>query len=423
MPHPARGHGAGRAARREGGGEAMADIRFERVRKVYAGNVVALEEFSLVIPSPTLVVLVGPSGCGKTTLLRLLAGLERPTSGEIYLGSERIDTVDPRHRDVAMVFQSYALYPHMTVRENLSFGLKIRKIPRATIVEKVDEVSKSIEIGDLLDRRPGELSGGQRQRVALGRAIVREPRVFLFDEPLSNLDARLRDDMRYLIKRLYQRLRTTTVYVTHDQVEAMTIGETLVVLKDGRVHQVGSPPECYSFPANAFVASFLGSPPMNLLDGRFLPDERAVVLANGIRIGLTAALCERLSLGGVSDLTLGVRPEEITLGAKTDDSPPLALQGKIVATETLGHDVLAHVDLGGREVIVRKRSQRPVESGGAVSLSFPEASIHVFVGSDRRRFAWPEGRTGAGGVRAVVDSSRADSEPPARQDGGGSSGV
>jgi ABC-type sugar transport system ATPase subunit len=364
----------------------MGDIRFERVRKVYGDKVVALEEFSLVIPSPSLVVLVGPSGCGKTTLLRIIAGLEKPTSGEIYLGDERLDTVDPRRRDVAMVFQNYALYPHMTVRENLSFGLKIRKTPRAAIVQKVEEVSKSIEIGELLDRRPAELSGGQRQRVALGRAIVREPKVFLFDEPLSNLDARLRDDMRYLIKRLYQRLRRTTVYVTHDQVEAMTIGEMLVVLKDGRIHQVGSPSECYTHPADAFVASFLGSPPMNLLDGRFLAGESAVVFADESRLALTETLSRRLAKGEVSEVTIGVRPEDIAIGEKTGRGEPLALSGVIVASETLGHDVLAHVDLGWREVVVRKRTRQPAAVGEKVSLSFSEASIHFFAGKDRRRY-------------------------------------
>jgi sn-glycerol 3-phosphate transport system ATP-binding protein len=363
----------------------MADIRFERVRKVYGDKVAALEEFSLVIPSPTLVVLVGPSGCGKTTLLRLIAGLEKPTSGEIYLGDQRLDTVDPRRRDVAMVFQNYALYPHMTVRENLSFGLKIRKTPKAEIVQKVDEVSKSIEIAELLERRPAELSGGQRQRVALGRAIVREPKVFLFDEPLSNLDARLRDDMRYLIKRLYQRLRRTTVYVTHDQVEAMTIGEMLVVLKEGRIHQVGSPSECYSRPADAFVASFLGSPPMNLLDGRFAQGERSVEFAGGSRLELTAALADSLSRAGVSGVTVGIRPEEIEIGEigeKRDRLGPLVLSGAVVACETLGHDVLAHVDLGWREIVVRKRSREAAAAGEAVALSFPEAAVHFFAGRD-----------------------------------------
>ncbi len=363
----------------------MAEIRFDRVRKTFARGVVALEEFSLSIPSPTLVVLVGPSGCGKTTLLRLIAGLEKPTSGTITLGAERLDTVEARRRDVAMVFQNYALYPHMTVRENLSFGLKIRKLPRDAIVKKVDEVSSSLEIRHLLDRRPGELSGGQRQRVALGRAIVREPQVFLFDEPLSNLDARLRDDMRYLIKKLYQRLRITMVYVTHDQVEAMTIGEMLVVLKDGRIHQVGSPVECYARPRDTFVASFLGSPPMNLLEATFTPPDDAVALANGSRLPLTPRLSDRLGKAGAGRVTLGVRPEDVTLGGAGDARGPMTLEGRIVAIETLGHDVLAHVDLGGTELVARQKADRIGQWGEKTTVSLAEERLHLFSAQDGGR--------------------------------------
>jgi ABC-type sugar transport system ATPase subunit len=352
---------------------------------VFDGGVVALEEFSLHIPSPRLVVLVGPSGCGKTTLLRLIAGLEKPTSGAIYIGSERLDTVEPRDRDVAMVFQNYALYPHMTVRENLSFGLKIRKVPRETIVKKVDEVSRSLEIRHLLDRRPAELSGGQRQRVALGRAVVREPRVFLFDEPLSNLDARLRDDLRYMIKRLYQRLRTTTVYVTHDQVEAMTIGETLVVLRAGRIHQVGSPVECYLRPSDTFVASFLGSPPMNLLAGTFVSKDGSVRLENGRRLALTPRLTERLDGESETSVVLGVRPEDLSALAHAGTGTPMTLEGKLIATETLGHEVLAHVDVGGRELVLRGKPAEIVPHGERVSLLLREQAVHVFSGKDGKR--------------------------------------
>jgi ABC-type sugar transport system ATPase subunit len=372
----------------------MADIRFEAVKKVYDRGVVALEEFSLHIPSPTLVVLVGPSGCGKSTLLRLIAGLERPTSGTISLGGERLDTVEPRRRDVAMVFQNYALYPHMTVRENLSFGLRIRKVPRETVVKSVGDVSKSLEIDHLLDRKPGELSGGQRQRVALGRAIIREPKVFLFDEPLSNLDARLRDDMRYMIKKLYHRLRTTMVYVTHDQIEAMTIGELLVVLKDGRTHQVGSPLECYARPEDAFVASFLGSPPMNLLEGTFDPADRTVALANGSRLTLSGLWSERLRRANIRGVTVGVRPEDFAASELEGASRPMSLEGKIVATETLGHDMLAHVDIGGREVVVRESTDRVTAWGERIALHIAEGSIHFFSRENGRRIDWPEDRSG-----------------------------
>jgi len=331
---------------------------------------------------------VGPSGCGKTTLLRLIAGLEKPTSGTISLGGERLDTVEPRHRDVAMVFQNYALYPHMTVRDNLSFGLRIRKVPRETVVKNIGEVSKSLDIAHLLDRKPGELSGGQRQRVALGRAIIREPKVFLFDEPLSNLDARLRDDMRYLIKKLYRRLRTSMVYVTHDQIEAMTIGELLVVLKNGRMHQVGSPLECYANPEDSFVASFLGSPPMNLIDGTFDPSVRSVALANGGRLTLSPSWAERLERAGVGPVTVGVRPEAFADGETGEAPLPMTIQGSVVATETLGHEMLAHVDIGGREIVVKGSADRVTAWGERVLLRIADGSIHFFSGEEGKRVAW-----------------------------------
>ena len=335
----------------------------------------ALEEFSLEIPSPTLVVLVGPSGCGKTTLLRLIAGLEKPTSGEIYLGDDRLDTRDARDRDVAMVFQSYALYPHMTVRENLSFGLRIRKTPKQDIAKKVESVSKSLEIDTLLDRKPGELSGGQRQRVALGRAIIREPKVFLFDEPLSNLDARLRDEMRYLIRRLYQRLQTTSVYVTHDQIEAMTIGEMLVVLKDGRIHQVGSPSQCYREPTDTFVASFLGSPPMNLLTGPYDAASRSISITGGVRYTVPEGSASIINRDGEKSLVVGIRPEHVRPGAAPAGA--IELRGRVVLRETLGHDVLTHVDVGGSEIIVRGND---TDNGTAAETVFHAAadSIHYF---------------------------------------------
>jgi len=350
----------------------MAEIRFDKVRKVFDGDVVALHEFSLKIPSPRLVVLVGPSGCGKTTLLRLIAGLERPTSGEIYLGDERLDTRDARSRDVAMVFQNYALYPHMTVRGNLSFGLRIRKVAKETIAARVDEVSRSLEINALLDRRPAQLSGGQRQRVALGRAIIREPRVFLFDEPLSNLDARLRDEMRYLIRRLYRRLNTSTVYVTHDQVEAMTIGEMLVVLKDGRIHQVGSPSECYERPADTFVASFLGSPPMNLVDGTFDAASGAARLSTGSEFTVPPGLAD--AIGARSDIIVGIRPEALGISTMGEEGPAFA--GQVVLRETLGHDVLTHVEVGGHEIIARGCD--PGEAGTSCTVRAKPEAVHFF---------------------------------------------
>ncbi len=356
----------------------MADIRFDKVRKVFDNGVVALEEFSLDIPSPRLVVLVGPSGCGKTTLLRLIAGLERPTSGSIMLGERRLDTTDPRTRDVAMVFQNYALYPHMTVRENLSFGLHIRKMAKDLIRTRVDEVSRSLEIHDLLERRPAQLSGGQRQRVALGRAVVREPSVFLFDEPLSKLDARLRDEMRFLIKQLYERLRTTTVYVTHDQVEAMTIGELLVVLRAGRIHQVGSPTDCYRKPCDTFVASFLGSPPMNLMHATYDLATRSVLLDSGVRFPAPATMSAALERAGEEALTLGVRPEDMRPAESGALSGELLLRGRVILREILGHETLTHLRLGEQKIITRGAEAVPAKSDGTAAIAVETGKIHFF---------------------------------------------
>jgi multiple sugar transport system ATP-binding protein len=286
----------------------MSDLIFSHVRKVFQDSVVAVEDFDLTVPSPRMVVLVGPSGCGKTTLLRMIAGLETPTSGTIHLGAKRLDTVEPRDRDIAMVFQSYALYPHMTVAENLSFGLRVRKVKRDVIKQKVEETARTLELDQLLARKPAELSGGQRQRVALGRAIIREPQVFLFDEPLSNLDARLRTEMRTTIRRLYDRLRVTSVYVTHDQVEAMTLGDMLVVMNQGQVHQVGTPEACYRKPARYLRrVVFLGSPAMNFLDAR--AEGIWFTLSHGARIAASADMQRVLESRPDAEVRIGIRPE------------------------------------------------------------------------------------------------------------------
>jgi ABC-type sugar transport system ATPase subunit len=363
----------------------MANIEFKKVRKVFPGEVVALEEFSLTIPSPRLVILVGPSGCGKTTLLRLIAGLDTPSSGSISLGGERLDNLPPQRRDVAMVFQNYALYPHMTVRDNLSFGLRIRKMSRTLIAERVAEVSKSLEIDGLLDRKPAELSGGQRQRVALGRAVIREPKVFLFDEPLSNLDARLRDEMRYMIRRLYQRLQTTAVYVTHDQVEAMTIGEMLVVMRDGRIHQVGSPLECYRRPADTFVASFLGSPPMNLIDGTYDKSTHSIALAGAARVALPGELSTAVASAGEQSLVVGIRPEDLKEGNAEGDAG-VTMTGTVSLAETLGHEVLTHLDFAGKEIVFRGPS-RPETPDGRATVSAPAQALHFFSQKTGERIA------------------------------------
>jgi multiple sugar transport system ATP-binding protein len=357
----------------------MSDLVFANLRKVFPGDVTAVDDFSLTITRPTMTVLVGPSGCGKTTLLRLVAGLERPTSGTIHLGGDRLDTLPPKDRDLAMVFQSYALYPHMTVSQNLSFGLRLRKTPKARIAERVAEVARTLEIDVLLDRRPGELSGGQRQRVALGRAIIREPRVFLFDEPLSNLDARLRGDMRAMIKRLYHRLKVTSIYVTHDQVEAMTIGEQLVIMKDGRIHQVGTPESCYRRPADTFVASFLGSPPMNFIDAAVASGAGEVQVAGQtVRLGGSAAA----TLGGAGggDLLVGVRPEHIAPiePAGWEGRNGLALDGRITLEEPLGHETLTHIQVGPHELIARGAGRFAADGDGNTRLYIEGDSVHLF---------------------------------------------
>jgi len=363
----------------------MPDLIFKNVRKVFPGGVTAVEDFSLVITRPTMAVLVGPSGCGKTTLLRLVAGLDEPTSGSIHLGETRLDTLPPRDRDIAMVFQSYALYPHMTVAQNLSFGLKLRKTPKQRIGERVAEVSETLEIDDLLDRRPGELSGGQRQRVALGRAVIREPRVFLFDEPLSNLDARLRGDMRAMIKKLYNRLRVTSIYVTHDQVEAMTIGEQLVVMNEGRIHQVGPPETCYRHPTDTFVASFLGSPPMNFLDADTGGEAPMVA---GRRVPVSAPAASVLGAAGDDAVLLGVRPEDVEPAPREGrKEETIHLDGKIVLEEPLGHETLTHIQVGGYELIARGARTFGRDGDGDTTLYIDSDLVHWFSKRDGSRLA------------------------------------
>jgi multiple sugar transport system ATP-binding protein len=355
----------------------MSDLVFANVHKVFPGGVVAVDDFSLTIPSPTMAVLVGPSGCGKSTLLRMVAGLEAPTRGEIHLGDERLDVLEARRRDIAMVFQSYALYPHMTVAQNLSFGLRLRKVPRKTIHEKVRDVARTLEIDGLLERKPGALSGGQRQRVALGRAIIREPRVFLFDEPLSNLDARLRTEMRATIKKLYRRLRTTSIYVTHDQVEAMTIGEQLVVMDGGRIQQVGTPESCYRRPANRFVASFLGSPAMNFIEGAYDREERALVLDGGERVPLPDSVSQRLLSYAERSLVMGVRPEDAR-PAPTRADDCVRLQGRMVLEEPLGHETLTHVSVAGVELVARGKDAFGGGADGHTSVYVEGGRVHLF---------------------------------------------
>ncbi len=366
----------------------MSDLIFTHVRKEFSGGVVAVEDFSMVVPNPRMVVLVGPSGCGKTTLLRMIAGLETPTSGSIHLGEKRLDTVPPRDRDIAMVFQSYALYPHMTVAQNLGFGLKIRKVPSAEIERRVKDAAATLELDALLDRKPAQLSGGQRQRVALGRAIVREPRVFLYDEPLSNLDARLRTDMRATIRRLYDRLRTTSIYVTHDQVEAMTIGDVLVVMNRGRVHQVGTPEKCYREPADTFVASFLGSPAMNFIDGRI--DGEAVVIEGGVRLRLSPVVAAAVSSRPGSEVRMGIRPENLH-PAPADANHSARLTARVILREPLGHETLTHLEVGRTEWVARGTRDFAADSDGQTPVFLDLDRMHIFWKDSGQRVDSPVG--------------------------------
>jgi multiple sugar transport system ATP-binding protein len=329
----------------------MANIRFHHVEKVYPDGTRAVRDFDLVIPDGELLVLVGPSGCGKSTALRMLAGLEDVTSGEIRLGDRRVDPLPPQQRNIAMVFQNYALYPHMTVRQNLEFPLKMMKTPREERNRRVREAARTLSIEALLDRKPKNLSGGQRQRVAMGRALVREPQAFLMDEPLSNLDAKLRVQMRAEIASLQQRLGTTTLYVTHDQVEALTLGDRIAVLKAGELQQVGTPQEIFACPANVFVAAFLGSPSMNLFRGH-LEDTAdggegggaPTLRAGAVSLVLTdetlrrlPALAERTG----EELIFGLRPEAFVPADEVPESRRLT--ARIEAVEALGHEVIAYL--------------------------------------------------------------------------------
>ena len=321
----------------------MAEVELRNVSKVYEGNVLALKEANLQIADKEFVVLVGPSGCGKSTLLRLLAGLEEISSGEILIDGKRVNDVPPKDRDIAMVFQNYALYPHMTVFNNMAFGLKLRKFPREEIRERVEDAARILGIQQYLDRKPKALSGGQRQRVAVGRAIVRKPKVFLFDEPLSNLDAKLRVQMRIEINRLHARLRSTMVYVTHDQIEAMTMGSKIVVLKDGIIQQVDSPLRIYENPANLFVAGFIGSPAMNFIRGQVMDSDGLTFRSRLFSFPIPEKMTAGFNKTANRDVILGVRPENILPEKGTTGenlSEPFEIEVDVV--EPIGNEIFVH---------------------------------------------------------------------------------
>jgi multiple sugar transport system ATP-binding protein len=359
----------------------MASVELNDVGKVYPGNVPAVRAVSLDIQNEEFVVLVGPSGCGKTTTLRMVAGLEDPSSGTIRIGDRVVNNVAPKDRDIAMVFQSYALYPHMTVYKNLAFALKLRRTPKAEIERRVMWAADLLGLRDLLDRRPRALSGGQRQRVAVGRAIVRQPKVFLFDEPLSNLDAKLRVTTRAELKRLQQDLKTTTMYVTHDQEEAMTLGDKVVVMHQGRIQQVGTPLEVYRRPANRFVAGFVGMPPMNLLDGIVSRSEAGLVFeAQDFKFPLPGLVSERLRSSAIRNVALGIRPEAFRIGDPSRENSHVQAQVEVV--EMLGPSIDIYARLvNGTRIIARLEAQH-VRVGETIELTVAPQMIHLF-GEDR----------------------------------------
>ena len=351
----------------------MAKLKFQNVKKTYPGGVAVIHGVSTEVADGEFIVIVGPSGCGKSTLLRMVAGLESITEGEISIGDRVVNTLEPKDRNIAMVFQNYALYPHMNVFENMAYGLKIAGMARAQIEAKVKVAADILELQDLLLRKHRQLSGGQRQRVAMGRAIVREPAVFLFDEPLSNLDAKLRVQMRLELRELHQRLKTTSLYVTHDQVEAMTLAQRMIVLNAGRVEQIGSPMEVYARPASTFVASFIGSPPMNLIQGEVQGERFVLPCATEIRLTQAAP--------SQGPLIFGVRPEHFHLAPAGQEN----LQIRLEMIEALGADTLAYGRLGKNLIVVRLPEKFKPTIGDWLPLAINPAETHWFNAQTQQR--------------------------------------
>ena len=360
----------------------MANVTLRHIYKVYAGGVTAVNDFNLVIKDKEFIVLVGPSGCGKSTTLRMVAGLEEISEGELYIGDKLMNDVPPKERDIAMVFQNYALYPHMTVYDNMSFGLKLRKVPKPEIDKLVHEAAKILGIEQLLDRKPKALSGGQRQRVAMGRAIVRNPKVFLMDEPLSNLDAKLRVQMRIEIQKIHQRLETTIIYVTHDQTEAMTLGTRIVVLKDGIIQQVDTPQNLYDKPCNVFVAGFMGSPQMNLINAKVVQSgEDVVLMFGGNTVKLPEGKAQKLIEAGYVDTTviMGIRPEDLNDSEVIiNANPDCVIEATIRVYELLGAEVYLYFDIDEVNCTARVNPRTTARPGDTIKLGIDMTKLHIF---------------------------------------------
>jgi multiple sugar transport system ATP-binding protein len=358
----------------------MARVVLEHVGKIYPGNVKAVADFNLEIKDGEFVVLVGPSGCGKSTTLRMVAGLEEISAGTIRIGERVVNDVPPKDRDIAMVFQNYALYPHMTVRENMAFGLKLRKFPRKEIEARVQEAAAILGLGELLERRPKALSGGQRQRVAVGRAIVRKPAVFLFDEPLSNLDAKMRVQMRVEISRLHSQLGTTMIYVTHDQVEAMTMGERIVVMKEGLIQQVADPISLYDGPANRFVAGFIGMPPMNVFEGHIRAGQGGLMFEGVGGMRLPVPEKDNAALAGYRDksVMMGLRPEDIGSAAAEQLPSVPRIRAIVEVIEPMGSESYIYFRLAGTTFISRVDAHRKFKVGDAAEPAVFTDKAHLF---------------------------------------------
>ena len=362
----------------------MATVSLQNVKKIYENKVTAVHSFNLEIADKEFIVLVGPSGCGKSTTLRMIAGLEDISEGDLLINGVRMNDVEPKDRDIAMVFQSYALYPHMTVYENMAFALKLRKLPKDEIDKRVREAAEILDITQYLERKPKQLSGGQRQRVAIGRAIVREPQVFLMDEPLSNLDAKLRNQMRAEIIKLRQRINTTFVYVTHDQTEAMTLGDRIVIMKDGFIQQIGTPQEVFEHPANIFVAGFIGMPQMNMFNAKLVKAGAGYnVEVGGASIPVSTEIAKKLAAKGVGsmDVIVGVRPEHILL----KDAGADVIHGTVDVSEMMGSEIHLHVSAADKDVVLRvptadldQDKRGGFEYGAQLNFTFRPDLIHLF---------------------------------------------
>ena len=363
----------------------MGKVILKNVKKIYDKNVVAVHDFNLEIEDNEFIVLVGPSGCGKSTTLRMVAGLEEISEGEVYIGDKLVNDMPPKNRDIAMVFQNYALYPHMTVYENMAFSLKLKKVKKQEIDAKVKEAARILGITDYLQRKPKALSGGQKQRVAIGRAIVRNPQVFLMDEPLSNLDAKLRNEMRAEIIKLRKRIQTTFIYVTHDQTEAMTLGDRIVIMKDGFIQQIGTPYEVFNHPSNLVVAGFIGSPQMNFFDGELCKEgSQYYAMCQGVRFDLPAEQSGALLERGQEpcEVTIGVRPEHILLG----EAGPGVIQAEMDIYEMMGVDAHVHTRVGERDVLLKiavadlpeELVNGSFQKKPAIGLKFKTEFMHMF---------------------------------------------